>query len=391
MSTTSEQKQDSRPTAQHNCVGIIVGGQLALMLGQAAQTMGLEIDIIDPDPQAPATGIARQHIVAPLDDAAALSQLAAQTDVLTIEIESVGIEQLQALAAEGHTIYPDPDELALLVNKLHQKRTLQQLGLPTSRFVELPRPSRKAVQAFGLPCVQKLQRGGYDGRGVQILRSASDLDQLLDGPSLLEAFVPCRAELAVVVARSIDGKVASYAPTELIFDSQLNVLDALVAPARLPDAICQAARALAEETISRVDAIGVHAVELFLSTDDTLLVNEISPRVHNSGHHSIEACTTSQFEQQLRIVTGRALGSTAQQHPAAMVNILGEPGSSGPTHVDGLDAVSHMPGVHVHLYGKQSSRPGRKMGHITALDPDPDQALARARQARGLIRVRGEH
>jgi 5-(carboxyamino)imidazole ribonucleotide synthase len=370
-------------------IGIVGGGQLALMLCRAATSLGHRTTVLDPDAAAPAASVADTFLTGDLHDASALRALADGTDVVTIELENVDVDALAAIEAAGRTVIPSPALLARLVNKLRQKNLLQELGLPTSRFVTMDDPSGEALQAFGLPCVQKLQRGGYDGRGVAIIRTPADFDRILPAPSLIEAFVACRAELAVVVARAADGTSASYAPVELIFDPALHVLDALVSPARLGADLDASAQRLAEETVNRLGGVGVYGVELFLSQDGELLVNEISPRVHNSGHHTLEACATSQFEQHVRIVTGTPLGSTAQPRPAAMVNVLGEPGSHGPAVIRGFDAARAIPGVTVHLYGKRECRPGRKMGHITALDMDVDQALKKAREARALIHVTG--
>ncbi len=370
-------------------VGIIGGGQLAQMLCRAAPALNIATCVLDPDPDAPAASAADTMIRGELTDPVALAALAAAADVITIEIENVDVEALARIVESGTDVYPRPPALRRLVNKLHQKTWLRGAGLPTSDFTAMEAPDPDAVRAFGLPCVQKLQRSGYDGRGVAVLHSTADLSRLLPGPSLLERFVNCRVELAVVVARSTSGEVCSYTPTELVFDSARHVLDALIAPARIPAAIAEQAQQLAERTIERLDGAGVHAVELFLDENDELLINEISPRVHNSGHHTIEANATSQFEQHLRIVAGLPLGPIAPQQPAAMVNLLGEEGSVGRTVATGLQKAAAVPGVSVHLYGKRECRPGRKMGHIAAVAADADAALANARRARSLIRIYG--
>jgi 5-(carboxyamino)imidazole ribonucleotide synthase len=370
-------------------IGIVGGGQLALMLCHAARRLGHRTTVLDPDPAPPAQSAADRCLRGSLHDPAALGALAANTDLVTIELENVGVEALAALAAGGSEIVPAPALLLRLVNKLEQKTLLRKCGIPTSDFVALERPSPDAVAAFGLPCVQKLQRGGYDGRGVHIVREPADLAHLLTGPSLIERFVTCRGELAVVVARTAKGSIDSFPPVELTFDSARNVLDALVAPARVDDHVATDARRLAERTVAAIGGVGVFGVELFLSDDGALLVNEVSPRVHNSGHHTMEACVTSQFEQHVRILTGAPLGDMSQRSPAAMVNLLGEAGSHGDCVIAGIDEARTIDGVHVHWYGKRECRPGRKMGHVTALADTADGALTKARAARALIHIKG--
>lgn len=370
-------------------LGIVGGGQLGRMLVQAAGELGIDCVILDPHDDAPAVQVGARHVPGGLFDADALARLASGADIVTFEIESTDARVLGNLADLGHVVRPRPDTLAVIQNKLRQKEFLRDNGLPTSRFESLERPTASALRAFGLPAVQKLQRGGYDGRGVHIVRDESGLKSLLEGPSLVEAFVPTRRELAVVGARGVDGDIRCYPVVDMTLGETTNMLEMLTAPADVPTAVADAARDLGRRTIEALDDVGVFAVELFLDTDDELLVNEISPRVHNSGHFTIDACRTSQFEQHVRAVMGLPLGDTTQRRPAAMINLLGESGFEGPPVLEGETEALAVDDVHIHLYGKAHCRAHRKMGHVTVLDDTLAGAVAKARKVRKVLRIRG--
>ncbi len=370
-------------------LGIVGGGQLGRMLVQAARELGVDCMVLDPHADAPAVQVGAGHVPGGLFDADALARLASLADVVTFEIEATDAGVLGGLAERGHRVRPRPGTLAVIQNKLRQKEFLRAHDLPTSRFEPLERPSARAMLDFGLPAVQKLQRGGYDGRGVHIVRDETSLASLLDGPSLVEAFVHTRRELAVVGARGIDGEVRCYPVVDMTLGESTNMLEMLTAPADVPAVIADAARDLARRTIEALDDVGVFAVELFLDEGDDLLVNEISPRVHNSGHFTIDACRTSQFEQHVRAVMGLPLGDTTQRRPAAMVNLLGEAGFCGPPVLEGEPEALSMDDVHVHLYGKADCRAHRKMGHVTVLDDTLAGAVAKARRVRDVLRIRG--
>ncbi len=370
-------------------LGIVGGGQLGRMLVLAARGLGVDCVVLDPDDDGPALQVGAGHVAGGLFDADALAALTARAAVTTFEIEATDAEVLGRLAAGGHLVRPRPHTLAVIQDKLVQKRFLRDHGLPTSDFIDLPRPDAHAVRAFGLPSVQKLRRGGYDGRGVQVLRDESDLAGLLDGPSLLEAFVETRRELAVVGARGLDGEIRCYEVVDMTLGETTNMLEMLIAPARIDPAVAEEAVSLAHRTLAAFDDVGVFAVELFLSVDGELLVNEVSPRVHNSGHFSIDACETSQFEQHVRAVLGLPLGDTRQHRPAVMLNLLGEPGYHGPPLLEG-EAEAHAEGdVFIHLYGKRDCRAARKMGHVTVLGDSVADAVERARRVREVLRIRG--
>lgn len=370
-------------------LGIIGGGQLARMMIPAATQLGCEVVILDPTPDSPAGQLASAQIVAAFDDADSLRALAEGCDLTTFDIETIATEPLQRLAEAGHVILPSPDLLAVIQDKLMQKQRLLDAGIPTSAFVALDEPDAASMVEFGLPLVQKARRGGYDGRGVAVFTDAVIEDRVLPVPSLLERYVDFRCELAVMVARSREGETRSYPVVEMVFDDRANVLDLLLAPARIDSEVAMRAQRLAEQTVTALDGVGMFGVELFLTRSGELLVNEVAPRTHNSGHWTIEACRTSQFEQHLRAIVGLPLGDTTQHSPAVMLNLLGEANAGGAVVIEGLDDALALPGVAVHLYGKQAVRPYRKMGHVTITAADLDTALALAAQVRGTLRITG--
>lgn len=371
-------------------LGIIGGGQLGRMMAKAAKRLGCTCVILDPTPSSPAGQVAGHQIVGHYHDPARLRELVESCDVTTFDIEDIDAETLIQLEREGHQIHPSPLVLALIQDKLTQKQALADAGIPTAPFVAMPEPSPEAFAAFGYPLVQKARRGGYDGRGVAILRSAADYPQHLPVPSLLEHFVPAEKELAVLVARGRDGDCRSYPVVEMCFRPGENVLDMLLAPAQIPAATAAAAQQLAIRTLDVLGGVGIFGVEMFLTSDGTLLVNEVAPRTHNSGHHTIEANVTDQFEQHLRAVVGLPLGSTAQLSPAAMINLLGAPAHRGRPVIKGMAEALAIPGVCLHLYGKAATAPFRKMGHVTVLDTDLARARDKAEQVRDLIEISGE-
>ena len=371
-------------------IGIVGGGQLGRMLVQAAARLGCLCVVLDPDPNCPAGQLAEQQLVGSYHDAGWLHQLAALTDVITYEIEDIDCTTLAELEQQGQAVYPSPRILSIIQDKLQQKQFFREHDIPSAAFVALDHPTLAACAAFGYPLVQKARRGGYDGRGVSVMRDATEFAKHLPVPSLLEACVPIKKELAVLVARGQDGVCATYPTVEMRFHAEHNILDMLLAPADIPAAIAEAARELAVRTIDTLGGVGIFGVELFLDAQDQLLINEIAPRTHNSGHHTLDANVTDQFEQQLRAILGLPLGSTATLSPAAMVNVLGAPGQFGNPVIQGLSQVLAQPGVNVHWYGKQQTRPYRKMGHMTVLGDDLATASAMAEQVRGQLQIQGD-
>ncbi|MGA7978876.1 MAG: 5-(carboxyamino)imidazole ribonucleotide synthase [Chromatiaceae bacterium] len=371
-------------------IGIIGGGQLGRMMVKAAKRLGCTCAVLDPTPGSPAGQVSGHQIVGDYHDPAKLRELVESCTVTTFDIEDIDTETLIELAQEGRRIHPVPDVLAVVQDKLRQKTLLRDAGIPTAEFVEVPFPSPEAFAAFGYPLVQKARRGGYDGRGVSVMRTESDYGSHLPLPSLVERFVVARKEIAVLVARGLDGDCRCYPVVEMIFRPGENVLDMLLAPADISAATTAAAQALAVRTARALGAVGVFGVEMFLTADGELLVNEVAPRTHNSGHYTIEACVTDQFEQHLRAVLGLPLGATDLLSPAAMINLLGAPGHHGRPVIRGMAAALAIPGVCVHIYGKAATQPFRKMGHVTVLDGDIEAARGKAERVRELMEITGE-
>lgn len=359
-------------------IGILGGGQLGQMMMLAGIPLGFQFGILTPSRDDPAARLALHHEPGALDDDAAIHRLVSWADVTTYEIEHVDTDALQAAENAGGRILPRPVLLGTINDKLEQKRALQAAGIPVPGI---------AVQPQGYPIVQKLRRGGYDGRGVKILRD--DRDRPLDGASYYEELVEFERELAVIVARSTSGETTTYPVVEMEFDADANICARVIAPARIEPSQETRAREVALAAVEALDGVGVLAVELFLARDGQILVNEIAPRPHNSGHLTIEACATSQFEQHLRAITGLPLGETALRSAAVMVNVLGDSGACGRPRLPAIDRLLERPGVHLHWYGKTEVRPYRKMGHVTVVADDLDDALTTAQEILPETRVTG--
>ncbi|MES9838828.1 MAG: 5-(carboxyamino)imidazole ribonucleotide synthase [Candidatus Thiodiazotropha sp.] len=371
-------------------IGLIGGGQLGRMMVKAAKRLGCTCVVLDPYPGSPAGQVAGHQIIGGYHDPAKLRELAESCDLVTFELENIDTGTLIQLEREGHPINPAPALLSVLQDKLLQKQFLQQAGIPTAGFVEMGEPGLQAFESFGFPLVQKARRGGYDGRGVSVMQAAADFDNHLPVPSLVERFVYAKKELAVMVGRNKEGECVAYPTVEMCFRPGENVLDLLLCPAAVSRETAAEAEALAIRTIDALQGVGVFGVEMFLTRDDQILVNEIAPRTHNSGHHTIEACITDQFEQHLRAILGLPLGATDLLSPAAMINLLGDPGARGRPVIQGMAAALAIEGVCLHLYGKAEVTPYRKMGHVTVLDPDLERARSKAERVRDLIKITGE-
>lgn len=362
-------------------IGILGGGQLGHYLCREASKLGMKTIVLTPDPESPATRSADRLVIGELDDVGAAAQLTAASDIVTFEIESIGPHVLSHLTdaeAKGDIrVAPGPGVLQLLQNKARQKAWLVHNGLPTLPFRALPAaypmPERLA-RKFGLPLVQKAQQGGYDGRGVQIIRSEDDLQSFWPVPSIVESYLPDTEELAVLVARGQDGSLLTYPAVSMVFDSMQNVLLEVTSPADVNSGTARRAEAIASYAVERLGGVGLFAVEFFLTREQTLYINEISPRVHNAGHHTLEACPTSQFEQHLRAIAGLPLGPVTQTTPAVMRNLLGTPTAHGTEPEFHADPAVTTGNVFVHWYGKREPRPGRKMGHITCVQKEPARA-----------------
>lgn len=371
-------------------IGIVGGGQLGRMLTQAAHKLGFTVTVLDPAPQSPAGQIADGQITADFGDEAAIRKLAAQSDFLTFEIELAGEKVLEELVREGVNINPAPATLALIKDKLAQKEFLKKWGIPTANFraVENKKDIVKAAQEFGYPVVLKARTGGYDGRGNAVIEREDEIEAALEkltGKELyVEKFVQFTKELSVIAVRAMDGKIVTYPPVETIHEN--SICHTVLAPAPIADVTRQWTAQLAARVMQHLEGAGAFGIEMFLEGKDKVLVNEIAPRVHNSGHHTIEAADTSQFENHIRAITGMPLGDTGMKLPAAaMVNILGD--RTGPAKPQGVEEAVQAHGVNVYIYGKAETRPERKMGHVTAVADSLAAARERAEKARGMISI----
>lgn len=366
-------------------VGILGGGQLARMTVEAASRLNFKVAIAEHEEDSPAGRIAAFEIVGKWDDPAVLDSLVQNCDVITLENEFVDSAVLQWLEAQGVPVYPSALTLRLVQDKALQKQTLRGSGLPVPAFtsIETAADIESFAGEYGWPLILKARRNGYDGKGNWKLDSAADIEigmeKLGRTGLMVEAFVNYTKELAVMVARRPGGETALYPVVETV--QKNHICHTVTAPAEVSASAAEKAAEIARKAIEAVQGVGVFGVEMFLTEDGEVLINELAPRPHNSGHYTIEACPSSQFENLLRAVLDLPLGSTRLVAPAAMVNLLGE--NSRPGGPDGLPEALAVPGVNVHLYGKAAARPGRKMGHVTALASDggPREALDLAQKA----------
>ena len=367
-------------------VGVLGGGQLGLMLLQAAVDWNLHVKILDAA-DAPCAAIAPEFVEGSLQDYEAVYHFGQDVEVLTIEIEKVNVEALEALEKEGKKVFPQPHVIRLIQDKRTQKQFYREHGLPTADFVLTQ--NREDVKNYldFLPAFHKLGKDGYDGKGVQRIASAEDVSKAFDAPGLLEKAVDFEKELAVIVARNERGEVATFPTVEMVFHPEANLVEYLFAPAEISEAIETQAKDLAIRTAQAIGIVGLLAVEMFLTKDGQVLINEVAPRPHNSGHHTIRANFTSQFEQHWRAILNLPLGDTAAYTPAAMVNLLGEEGHTGAAHYEGMEEVLGVHGVYPFLYGKKITKPFRKMGHITVTDSTLEGLKQKADWVKNALRV----
>ncbi len=371
-------------------IGIIGGGQLGRMLTLAAKPMGFDVVVVDPSPNCPAAQVGAREITAELYDPVALAQLADQADFITVEIEHFDAGVLEGIASLGKPVNPAPATIKIIQDKLWQKQLLQVAGIPIARFREISSgvDARNALNDFNGEMIIKTRKGGYDGRGNIVVKSEEEakdaLKQFGKQPVYAEELIPFKKELAALVAKSINGEVAVYPIVQTVH--KRNICIKVLAPAPIRRKDRKAAVALAKKTAELLRGAGVFAIEMFLTEDGKVLVNEIAPRVHNSGHFTIEACHTSQFEQHIRAISGLPLGSSELVVPAAvMINLLGE--RDGPTDLKGLDNALSTPHTSVHIYGKSPTKVDRKMGHVTSTGSNLREAKRRAKKAHKKIKI----
>jgi 5-(carboxyamino)imidazole ribonucleotide synthase len=372
-------------------VGILGGGQLGKMLLAETRKFDIQTYILDPSDEAPSQFGATKFFRGILMDFDTVYQFGKMVNLLTIEIENVNLDALDKLEEEGLPVYPSPKTLRLIQNKGRQKDFYVQNNIPTSphqRFIDL-NDLRKSLEKDELefPFVWKCAQFGYDGNGVKICRSALDLVKLPDVECIAEQMVPFKNELAVIVARSVSGEVKTYPVVEMEFHPEANQVEYVICPARIEEKVAQKATEIALKVSEAFNHVGLLAVEMFQTEDDEILVNEVAPRPHNSGHYSIEASYTSQFENHLRAILDLPLGNTNSKVAGIMVNLVGEEGFSGQVVYENIEKIMAINGVTPHIYGKRETRPFRKMGHVTIVNQDMVEARKIAEEVKNSIRV----
>jgi 5-(carboxyamino)imidazole ribonucleotide synthase len=371
-------------------IGILGGGQLGRMLLQEGANYPVETWVMESNEDCPAAHLCHHFVVGDIrnfDDVYAFGQM---VDALTIEIENVNVEALEKLESEGKKVVPRPSALRTIRNKILQKQYYQSHDIPSPAFQVTQQLTDLKIQADFLPAVHKLAMGGYDGKGVQLLRVKADLDKGFDAPAVLEKMIDIDKEIAITVAIGNNGEHAVYPPVEMIFDPYLNLLDYQLCPADIPQKTLWKAEAIALMAARNFSSPGLFAIEMFIDKNGDVFVNETAPRVHNSGHHTIEAHYCSQFDMMWRILLNYPLGNTAMILPSIMVNLVGETGFQGSPVYEGLKEVMEIENAFVHIYGKARTSPGRKMGHITIIHQDKKDLLRQANKIKRILTVKSE-
>lgn len=368
-------------------LGILGGGQLGRMLIQEAIDLDVDVHVLDPDMNAPCKDIAHGFTLGSFNDFETVLKFGSEMDVLTIEIEHVNVDALHELEKQGVKVYPQPDVIRLIQDKGAQKQFYTKHTIPTPDYCLIG--ENEVVQHTDFfPVFQKLRKGGYDGKGVQSLRTSADLSKAFSEASVLEKAVDLAKELSVIVARNPKGEIATFPTVELEFNPKANLVEFLFSPANISNEVEKTAQEIAKNIADKLGIVGLLAVELFLDKQGNVLVNEIAPRPHNSGHQSIEGNYTSQFMQHLRAILDLSLGNTEITKPSVMVNLLGEDGFSGEAVYEGLETVLALKGVNVHLYGKRFTKPFRKMGHVTVIAETLDEAKSTAKKVQQTLKVK---
>jgi 5-(carboxyamino)imidazole ribonucleotide synthase len=370
-------------------MGVIAGGQLGKMLIQEASKWDISTYILDPDEGCSARNVASVYIKGDFTNFDDVYNFGKHVDILTFELENVNIEALQKLKSEGLKIVPDPDILALIQDKGLQKEFYDKHNLPTSPFVcceveEIEKLLKSGDLSY--PFVQKLRKGGYDGRGVSLIDAGED--ELLQGASMCEQKVDIDKEIAVIVARNSADEVRCFPAVEMTFNDETNLVEEIFCPANITSEQATAAEELAVKIIRGFDMVGLLAVEFFIDKEGKILINEVAPRPHNSGHHTIDSMVTSQHKQLLRAILDLPLGSTDMMRKSVMLNLLGEAGYQGPVFYEGFEQAMAIEGVKIHLYGKKETRPSRKMGHVTILSDSLEDARNKAQEVKHLLKVK---
>jgi len=372
-------------------LGILGGGQLGRMLLAETQKFDIHTAVLESNKNAPCAAICNEFVVGNLLDFDAVYNFGKKVDLLTIEIENINLDALDRLEAEGLKIFPKPKDLRIIQSKAIQKKFYLNHQIPTAAFhhFEYFKELKQSYEnkSITFPFVWKAARFGYDGNGVKVVRNIEDLNSLPNEECITEELIPFKNELAVIVARNEDGETKTYPVVEMEFHPEANQVEYVICPARIDSKIAEKAREVALKVVNDLDFIGLLAVEMFQTKEDEILVNEVAPRPHNSGHYSIEASYTNQFEQHLRSVLNLPLGSTTSKVAGIMVNLVGEEGFSGQVIYQNIEKIIKIEGVTPHIYGKKETRPFRKMGHVTIVNSDIDVARKIAQKVKETIRV----
>jgi 5-(carboxyamino)imidazole ribonucleotide synthase len=368
-------------------VGILGGGQLGRMLLQAAANYPVETVVLENDSECPAAHLCHGFVKGDITNYNDVYNFGKGLDAITIEIESVNEDALEQLAREGVKIYPSPSALRIIKNKIFQKQFYKENEIPSSEFVVTENLASLNEHHAFLPAVHKIAMGGYDGRGVQVIKTKDDIAKGFDAPGILEKMVKIKKEIAVIIAVNNKGETAIYPPVDMVFDPLLNLLDYQLSPADISDKAFWKIEAISLKVVKALNSPGIFAVEFFVDHNDDVFVNETAPRVHNSGHHTIEANFSSQFDMLWRVILDYPLGNTEHIMPAAIVNLLGADGYTGEAYYEGLDQVLKIDDAFVHIYGKKQTKPGRKMGHVTVLSKERQQLIHQANLIKHTLKV----
>ncbi|MBB2144740.1 5-(carboxyamino)imidazole ribonucleotide synthase [Pedobacter sp. LMG 31464] len=368
-------------------LGILGGGQLGRMLIQEAINYNLTTLVLDPDPDAPCKHIANKFECGSITDFDTVYNFGKKADIITIEIEKVNIEALEQLEKEGKSVFPQSRVIRLIQDKGVQKQFFKENDIPTSPFQLVNSKDDLSNGNFPFPYILKQRKDGYDGKGVMKISNLADIENAFEAPSLIEELVDFDKEIAVIVARNANGDMKTFPMVEMEFNAEANLVEFLISPSTYPDDIQHRAEKIALNIASALNITGILAVEMFVTKNGEILVNELAPRPHNSGHQTIEGNYVSQFEQHLRSIFNLPLGDTRSISNAVMINLLGEKGHDGLAKYDGLEKIMAIDGVYVHLYGKKYTKPFRKMGHITIVDQNRENAIEKARYIQQTLKV----
>ncbi|MDR6944588.1 5-(carboxyamino)imidazole ribonucleotide synthase [Mucilaginibacter pocheonensis] len=368
-------------------LGILGGGQLGRMLIQQAINYNVSIKVLDPDREAPCRKLCDEFTVGSLGDYETVYKFGKNVDLLTIEIEKVNVDALEQLEKEGVLVYPQSRIIRLIQDKGLQKQFFKENDIPTADFQIISSPQQLQQSLIPFPYIQKLRKDGYDGKGVYKVVDETFLPGAFKEPSLIEKWIDFEKEIGIIVARNENGEISTFPMVEMEFNPEANLVEFLISPSTLPFEIHERAEQIARKIAENLKIVGLLAVEMFLDKQGKILVNELAPRPHNSGHQTIEGNVVSQFEQHLRAIFNQPMGNTACLNNAIMVNVLGEAGYEGPAVYQGIEKILKVPGVYVHLYGKALTKPFRKMGHVTIVDADRETAIEKARFVQKTLKV----